>query len=411
MAERLVFLTGPHTGTEHSLGEWTSVSIGRAPTNDVRVNDESVALLHCMIERRGLLFQLVDCDSPIGTTVNGRAIKQQYLLPGDVIGLGRAELRFEFEDSSDPGQTSVELPDRGHRDTEAIELTARRIQERLSTRTLRIGTDSEKVAARGALLLSRLAALGGEANEGEQFLQQALELARKRLPASRGAIILRSADGRMAPAVAQRAPDDPPGVKLKVDQQALRRVLREGNARCGDFEDRTFACAPIRQGEAITGAIYVDQSDADQPLGDLHAQLLSAAGNIIGLSLGRADLQARLAASTAAAGGEALVKSVLDGIMHSCLLVDLEGVITHANEGAVALLGEVEGKLLEERVHLDDQLRFVSAVGSAQQGEPQLIAVRVLNDEEEAREFEARISPLQRGWASIDGIVVAFTPR
>ena len=67
------------------------MTLGRASDNDVVLDDPAVAQHHCHVERKGLLFQLVDGETSSGTTVNGKAIGAKYLLPGDIIGLGRTQ--------------------------------------------------------------------------------------------------------------------------------------------------------------------------------------------------------------------------------------------------------------------------------------------------------------------------------
>lgn len=404
MAERLAFLEGPRAGSQQALGRWTQVTIGRAEDNDVVLDDPSVAPHHCRIERKGLLFQLVDGEASTGTTVNGKRIETKYLLPGDVIGCGRAKLRFDFEDGGDANRTSVQLP---RVDEAQIAATAERIEKRFSSRVLRVAHEAErKIAAEGALLLARVTALAIEHDDPSALMQSALTMVRERLPAARGAVVLRGTDGQLAPAVAQRAPDDPPHLRMKIDQDALRAVMREGAARTGRTEGRTWCCAPLRSRAGVRGAIYVDAPLPATDFGELHAQILTAVGQLLGFALDHADLAGR-------GGGDAgthRLRAVLDGFAHPTFVLDCDGRVVVCNAAAERLVGPPGERRLEEMVVLDDQLRFVTELGRAQRGEPHDVTVRLQATDGHPAPIQCRLVPLYRADATLDGIAVYARP-
>ncbi|MGZ3459326.1 MAG: FHA domain-containing protein, partial [Archangium sp.] len=91
---------GPHlkgrfpdgTTGEFPLGELTT--LGRHPSNTVRLVDREVSKEHASIERMGQDFILRDLGSSNGTFVNGRRVAELRLRDGDEIALGASKLVF-----------------------------------------------------------------------------------------------------------------------------------------------------------------------------------------------------------------------------------------------------------------------------------------------------------------------------
>lgn len=71
------------------------LSIGRGRGNDVVVPDETASGSHCQLIRAGDRVMVEDVGSANGTWVNGvRLQSHQTLSPGDIITVGKTELRF-----------------------------------------------------------------------------------------------------------------------------------------------------------------------------------------------------------------------------------------------------------------------------------------------------------------------------
>jgi pSer/pThr/pTyr-binding forkhead associated (FHA) protein len=79
---------------EFEMGK-ASVSIGRAMTNDVILNDGRVSRSHAQLECSPSHCRLVDLKSANGTRVNGLQVEQADLKPGDIISIGSTQIRFE----------------------------------------------------------------------------------------------------------------------------------------------------------------------------------------------------------------------------------------------------------------------------------------------------------------------------
>jgi pSer/pThr/pTyr-binding forkhead associated (FHA) protein len=87
-------------------------TVGRLPDNDVRIDNPTVSGHHSLIINILNDSFLEDLNSTNGTYVNGKLIKKHALQHGDVITVGRHQLRFvdsaaEGEDQDDFAQTMV----------------------------------------------------------------------------------------------------------------------------------------------------------------------------------------------------------------------------------------------------------------------------------------------------------------
>lgn len=71
------------------------LSIGRAATNDIVLDNTGVSRVHCEIVREGRVQTLCDRGSNNGTFVNGKRVTVHFLNSGDSIAIGKFSLSFE----------------------------------------------------------------------------------------------------------------------------------------------------------------------------------------------------------------------------------------------------------------------------------------------------------------------------
>ena len=69
-------------------------NLGRKKDNHVVITDEHVSRYHAQIRQISGRYLLLDMNSTVGTSVNGRKIEQTFLKPGDVISLGGVPVIF-----------------------------------------------------------------------------------------------------------------------------------------------------------------------------------------------------------------------------------------------------------------------------------------------------------------------------
>jgi len=106
---RLEALKGPREGEAFSFraGE---ITIGRDPSNQVFLLDKLVSRRHCVVRSDGSSFQIVDLGGPNRTFVNGVAVEEKTLMPGDQIRVGNSMfvLRGGEAGSSTSGVEGIE---------------------------------------------------------------------------------------------------------------------------------------------------------------------------------------------------------------------------------------------------------------------------------------------------------------
>jgi hypothetical protein len=117
-------------------------SVGRAPVNDVTIEDGSVSSSHCQLIVSDGAVRIRDVGSTNGTRVNGASVTETDLQPGHSIQLGSVQLMFEADDCP----VSQELPGTPESPPQpSIELTPPRQVARL-----RVAHDSPRTTAPGA---------------------------------------------------------------------------------------------------------------------------------------------------------------------------------------------------------------------------------------------------------------------
>ena len=95
------------------------VDIGRLETNDLILNDFGISRKHVSIIRKGKKYIVQDKGSRNGTLVNNLKIHETDLKPGDIISLGRVNIRFE----GPTDQNSPILVDDGRKFDESVDHT------------------------------------------------------------------------------------------------------------------------------------------------------------------------------------------------------------------------------------------------------------------------------------------------
>jgi hypothetical protein len=77
------------------LWDTRTISIGRAPGNDLVVADDEISRKHALLEKKDDRFVVGDYRTGNGTLLNGKRVDQSAeIRAGDVIGVGKLELHF-----------------------------------------------------------------------------------------------------------------------------------------------------------------------------------------------------------------------------------------------------------------------------------------------------------------------------
>lgn len=94
---KLILLMNPAATRQVAL-KTLDTTIGRAPTNDVVLDDEQASRFHAVLTIDGPFVAIKDLDSRNGITVNGVKVKSQILVSGDEISIGTCRMRFLADD-------------------------------------------------------------------------------------------------------------------------------------------------------------------------------------------------------------------------------------------------------------------------------------------------------------------------
>lgn len=91
-------IDGSYAVTGETYPLLPQTSLGRAPTNSIRVGDTFASGEHAVVTMRNGQWWLEDRDSRNGTLLNGLPVHQPVIVTdGDVIGIGKVHFRLEME--------------------------------------------------------------------------------------------------------------------------------------------------------------------------------------------------------------------------------------------------------------------------------------------------------------------------
>jgi transcriptional regulator with GAF, ATPase, and Fis domain len=272
-----------------------SVTIGRAPTNQIILKDDRCSRTHAEVFTSQGKWIIRDLDSRNGTVIAGELVRGDRVLePGDIVRIGQSQLAFvhdlakAFPDSSHAspaGQFQVKVAGNGGTSSfednvlsadEPTTITHRRGQ----TKFLEPG-DTEVAAipkvGRAAAQLCRLAFELAKAPDVSTIAQLALGGLFEGTQVDMGAVLLAPREFRGQPTaqdlevIASRS--DSPLTYHRVSNFLAATVLREGEAVLarnvmgdstlgtrdskGEFHTISVICAPVRRGQKVFGLLHL----------------------------------------------------------------------------------------------------------------------------------------------------------
>jgi len=382
-----------------------SVTIGRAPTNQIVVKDERCSRTHVEVFMSAGQWTLRDLESRNGTLVGNRTVKGDWALkPGDVIRIGRSQLVFvhrlaeAFSDSStvvqEPGAKPpkpkpVETDDDDDSSVLAAYEPTTITHRRGQTKFLEPGEEP----ASGISRMGRAAA---------KLCRMAFELAKAPAVATMADLALNGLlEGTMTDAAAllllpRGFKGHPAGNDLEVvaslstTQKRYHRVsnvlaatvMREGEAvlarnvmgdstlgsrdSAGEIHTTSVICAPVRRGRKVFGLVHLYSTDENRvpdpddleftlavadtvavALVNLH-QRQELANNLSQVRTENVQLRERLGVRSEIIGRSPVIKKVTDEIAHAA-----------ATNSTVLIRGEsgVGKELVARAVHYNSARR------------------------------------------------------
>jgi transcriptional regulator with GAF, ATPase, and Fis domain len=271
----LAALTGPLQGQTFELRD--ELSLGRHPSNSLRLADSSVSRHHCVLRRTGEGWKVLDLESRRGTFVNGQPVRERELAHGDFLAVGDSTFLVSLEASR------KDLPTPAAADSgEAVFIGETEI--RLAVTDSVYLRPDRLPAALASLLEIATAPAGDSTALGVHLLERVLA----GVPVARAALLPPDEEGEdWEPIHLSPARDDRP---FAVSRTIVERVLRDRQALLidrgrGDEASgsvaaagiRSLACVPLPGPEGPLGVLYADTGAPGGPLLEEHLQWLAAA--------------------------------------------------------------------------------------------------------------------------------------
>lgn len=276
------------------------MTIGRAPTNRIVINDDVCSRYHCEVFQNGSTWKIRDLQSRNGTLIDGESVEEETdLKPGQVIEIGPCELAFTYDLSQAFPRSGGEPPPpdsdtTGVQTAEILDLVPPpaepTILHREAENPFVAGSRADVVGrdrtSRELAQLYRLALDMGGANNSKQLAEIVLAGLASGTSADIGALLLLSspvasgeATGELA-LVAYRSTGERPYQKvseylsttvLKSREAILARDVADDSLlvnrdSLGEIHAKSVICAPIRLGKQIYGLIHLYSTNPERKL-------------------------------------------------------------------------------------------------------------------------------------------------
>ena len=297
---------------EFPLG--TKTTMGRHPSNTLRLVDREVSKEHASIERVGNTFLLRDLNSSNGTFVNGRKVRELRLRDGDEIALGNSRLVFHSGEanpgstpSTSPGVTVVASAQSMPAFLAQVEQKedgefrpADQIQDlaalRLDYEKLRIANEFHRFV--------------GMERDLKALLDKILKVAFQLLAADNAVIFLTDDEGNLSPqAVSRRKPSE---TEVVVSDTVLQRVSQTRSAvltadaildsRFSSSESivaqgiRSAMAVPLLSKGVLKGVLFCDTRERTNAFSEKDLKVLSGISSQAAIALENADLGKKIEA-------------------------------------------------------------------------------------------------------------------
>jgi serine phosphatase RsbU (regulator of sigma subunit)/pSer/pThr/pTyr-binding forkhead associated (FHA) protein len=270
------------------------ITIGRSRDSDIFLPDQWLSRQHAEIRQKPDGYYVSDLGSKNGTLLNGgRLTEEQRLRAGDVITLGEHVLTFNL--GGEPGDDEVES------DSDPIGTRVFSARE-LSDIKTKPAIDATELARQNRVLgvLSRAAGSLVKHRSLDEIFEMVLDLLFEAVPAERGAILLRQADGPQLDIKAARSRAGKPitGVSRAIARRVLeQRVsillpnVMEDEALAHQVSIlgagiRSAVCAPLwftadlAGQDQVIGLVYLDTRAHTSSFTEDDLQIVTALANV-----------------------------------------------------------------------------------------------------------------------------------
>ncbi len=296
---KLTLKGGPRSGEVRDLPVDSTLVFGRDVDCDVQILDSRLSRAHFRLERRPEGVFVHDLNSTNGTFVNGKAVTEAMVIPGDVVTVGSTELFLE---------ESTVAPEPVHtiQDLFTTQTVSRRFEHstELIPGLIRPDESIESFEQLNHYLrgLVSISSLLNSAKDTRQMLQGVVDIAVESFHADRGCLIAT----RLGKEERFFSVSDGNGERCRdweLSRTVLDRTLKQGlstisiDAETDDRfkegksvlvqEIKSVLCVPLESDDEVIGAVYLDTVSRIHRFGQREMELLSALGKQAGLALAR----------------------------------------------------------------------------------------------------------------------------
>lgn len=365
----LFVIRGRDQGQRFNLDE-PEITIGRVSENTIRLHDTEVSRQHAVLQHSGDSYIVRDLNSSNGTFVNGTAAREQRLMSGDQLQVGRTLLLFTGE-----GDSVVLSGDEHDIFATADQEDGARILQSMSQAE---GSDllaapanqtqSPWLArARSNLqLMYRTALAVSHTLDIDQLLARIMDMIFEWVEADRGCILLKDEHtGELRPRVRRGKPGAPiesssgegktDSERLAISQTILEYVVQRGEgvrtSNAGDDSRwdpaksimrmgvREAICVPMQGRYDLVGVIYIDtlitpkellERKLSNKFGEEHLKLMIAIAHQAALAVeDTSHYHALVQSERLAAVGQTVaslshhIKNILQGVQGGSYLIEL----------------------------------------------------------------------------------------
>jgi transcriptional regulator with GAF, ATPase, and Fis domain len=291
---RLVGIRGPVEGGVFGLAD-DDLSIGSDASNQLRIDDPSIAARHCRIRRqKGEKFTIQELATCGATIVNGLPVTERVLQHGDEIRLGDCcflFLRWDADLQVDVRLGDARPCDQPGRADCLYRMTAASLEKPAA--------NCEAWCSLTTLL--RVGASMQLARRAEEIAQQLLEGIFEAVPAQHGSLLLFDGQSPEPSFASHRDRETGPTTTVRTFGPIVDRARRDVTGilatdvlpdrptvaaeRLSDLQPRSVLAAPIVASARTLGVICLDSGISGLPFQEGHLELVSCLGAILGPTL------------------------------------------------------------------------------------------------------------------------------
>lgn len=291
----VIVQNGPQKGHSYPIQDKTT--IGRDPSNTIRLQDQRISRQHCQVWREGIHYKIRDLNSRNGTYVNNLPVTETILVPGDLIQLGETVLTFHYkaqkkiEDISllptDIKQTMIlhKIPSK----------TVRELDQQMLTRLSQEKTINDLTA------LYHVGFSIYTIRDIDKLAERVLELVMKAIPAERGVVLLYDESTNSLLPHSLRLKEGEPKTQIRISTSIANEAFKENialltkdalsdkrfDAKTSIIQEaiRSAMCVPVGTKEKTFGVIYLDTKTATAAFNEDTLRLLTAISNQVAVAI------------------------------------------------------------------------------------------------------------------------------